>query len=172
MDGYADKAVVLGRDVYIARGAQVLGRSTLGDGVSIWNGAVIRADTEEIRIGPRPNVQDNVVIHVDAGHPVAIGSGVTIGHGAIVHGCTVGGNTLIGMGAIILNDACIGRDCIIGAGTLVTQGTVIPDGSMAYGTPAKVIRQLTPTEVEANRANAQAYVDEARALLDDGPSAD
>lgn len=97
---------------------------------------------------------------------------VEIGHGAIVHCCTIGSNTLIGMGAIILNDAHISRDCIIGAGALVTQGKIIPDGCMAYGNPAKVIRQLTPEEIEANRSNAQAYVDEAHVLLDEGPSAD
>ncbi len=165
MDGFVDKTVELGREVYVARGAQVLGRAYLGDEVSVWNGAVIRADMAEIRIGPRSNVQDNAVVHVDAGHPVDIGAGVTIGHGAIVHGCAIGDNTLIGMGTIVLNGARIGRDCIIGAGALVTQGKVVPDGSMAYGNPARIIRQLTPEEVEANRANAQAYVDEAHALL-------
>ena len=88
-------------------------------------------EAESIRIGRGSNIQDNAVIHVDAGHPVRIGTGVTIGHGAIIHGCSIGDNTLIGMGAIILNGASIGKNCIIGAGALVTQNTIIPDNSMA-----------------------------------------
>ena len=149
---------------HIAPGAHVLGNATIGPHCSIWYNAVIRADEESIAIGPNTNVQDCAVIHVSTTHPVSIGEGVTIGHGAIVHGCTVGANTLIGMGAIVLDGAEVGRDCIIGAGALVTQGTHIPAGSMAYGNPARVIRNLTAREIEANRTSAQEYILRAQSL--------
>ena len=148
----------------LAPGAFVLGNATLAEECSVWYNAVVRADEAPISIGARTNVQDCAVVHVSANHPTSIGSGVTIGHGAIVHGCSVGDNTLVGMGAIVLDGARIGNDCIIGAGALVTQGTVIPDGSLAFGSPARVVRALSPQEVEANRANAQEYVRLARSL--------
>ncbi len=144
---------------WVAPGARVVGDVTLEPDCSIWYNAVIRADEAPVTIGARTNVQDNAVVHVSAGHPVVLGEGVTVGHGAIVHGCTVGDNSLIGMGSIILDGARIGRDCIIGAGSLVTQDTVIPDGHMAFGSPAKVVRALRDDEVEANRANAASYVE-------------
>ncbi|MBQ8923381.1 MAG: gamma carbonic anhydrase family protein, partial [Lachnospiraceae bacterium] len=95
------------------------------------------------------------------GHKLKLGSGVTVGHGAIVHGCIVGDNVLIGMGAIVLNDAVIGDNCIIGAGALVTQRMQIPEGSMVYGNPAKIIRKLTGEEIEDIRENATVYVEHA-----------
>ena len=107
------------------------------------------------------NIQDNGVLHTDAGFPSRSGRGCTIGHGAILHGCTIGDNTLVGMGAIVLNGAKIGRDCIIGAGALVPQGMEIPDGSLAFGSPAKVRRALTEEEVRSNRAAAEFYCREA-----------
>ncbi len=142
---------------WIADSADVVGEVTIGKNSCIWYGAVVRGDTDSIAIGSRTNVQDGSIIHTDAGFKVEIGDDVTIGHAAIVHGCTVGSNTLIGMGAIILNGAKIGKNCIIGAGALVTQGTVIPDGSMAFGSPAKVVRQLKPEEIEANTFSAVEY---------------
>ena len=125
---------------------------TIGKDSSVWYNAVIRADTDRIMIGEATNIQDNCVLHVDAGHPLTVGNGVTVGHSAILHGCTIGDNTLIGMGSIILNDAVIGKDCIIGAGTLVTQKKNIPDGSLVYGNPAKVVRALTEEEMEQIKA--------------------
>ncbi len=150
---------------YQAENATIVGDVTLGQDSSAWYGAVIRADSAPIVVGPRSNVQDNATIHVDPGFPVHIGKGVTIGHNAVVHGCVVGGNTVIGMGAIVLNGAKIGRDCIIGAGALVTQGTVIPDGSIAFGNPAKVRKQMSEEAMASNRLNATDYVEHAQSQL-------
>lgn len=143
---------------WIAPGAHVLGDVTMGPGCSIWYNAVIRADEAPVTIGANTNVQDCAVIHVSRDCPVTLGEGVTIGHGAIVHGCTVGDNSLIGMGAIVLDGAVIGRDCIVGAGSLVTQGTHISDGTVAFGSPAKVIRHMRDADIAANQANAAEYV--------------
>lgn len=143
---------------WIAPGAHVLGDVTMGPGCSIWYNAVIRADEAPVTIGANTNVQDCAVIHVSRDCPVTLGEGVTIGHGAIVHGCTVGDNSLVGMGAIVLDGAVIGCDCIVGAGSLVTQGTHIPDGTVAFGSPAKVIRHMRDADIAANQANAAEYV--------------
>ena len=142
---------------FVAENATVRGRVTAGPGSSIYFGAVIRSESEETLIGPDTNIQDNCVLHTDAGFPIHIGRGCTIGHGAILHGCTIGDNTLVGMGAIVLNGAVVGRDCIIAAGALVTQGAVIPDGSMVMGAPARVRRPLTPEEIAQNAASAAGY---------------
>ena len=130
------------KEQYIAEGAIVKGNVKLGKDASVWYHATI--------LGDGTNIQDNVVVHTENTHPVTIGNGVTIGHSAVVHGCMIGDNSLIGMGAIVLNGAVIGKDCIIGAGALVTQNTHIPDGSLAFGNPAKVIRQVTEEEKAAN----------------------
>lgn len=143
---------------WIAPGAHVLGEATLGPESSVWYNAVIRADEAPVTIGARTNVQDCAVIHVSRDCPVVLGEDVTVGHGAIIHGCTVGDNSLIGMGAIVLDGAVVGRDCIVGAGALVTQGTTIPDGSVAFGSPAKVFRHMRDQDIEANHANAAEYV--------------
>jgi carbonic anhydrase/acetyltransferase-like protein (isoleucine patch superfamily) len=151
--------------VRVAATASVSGDVSLGQNVSVWHGAVVRADEAPISVGESTNVQDNAVIHVSPQKPVKLGRGVTIGHGAIVHGCEVGDNSLIGMGAIVLDGAVIGRDCIIGAGALVTQGVRIPDGSVAFGNPARVVRQIRPEEIASNRQNAQVYVELASEQL-------
>ena len=133
----------------VARGAVLVGEVTLGEESSVWYNAVVRADNAPIVIGARSNIQDCCVLHVDEGHPIQIGDGVTVGHGAILHGCTIGDNSLIGMGAVVLNGAQIGKNCIIGASALVTQGMQVPDGSMLLGVPAKVRRPLTEEEITA-----------------------
>ncbi len=138
-------------------GAVAVGDVTLGEDCSVWYNAVLRADEAPIVIGPGSNIQDNAVLHTTTGHPLTVGRDVTVGHGAILHSCAVGDNTLIGMGAIVLDDAVIGKNCIVAAGALVTGRTVIPDGSMVMGSPAKVRRELTAEEMEANRRNAQVY---------------
>ena len=148
--------------VFHAAGSVITGDVTIGRDCGVWYNAVIRGDEVDIHIGDRTNIQDNAVVHGDPGNPVWIGSGVTIGHGAIVHGCSIGDNSLIGMGAILLNGARIGRDCIIGAGALVTQGTEIPDGSVAFGNPARIRGQMSPEAVAENRRNADVYVELAR----------
>jgi carbonic anhydrase/acetyltransferase-like protein (isoleucine patch superfamily) len=144
--------------VVIKTGAVLTGSVTIGPSSSIWYNSVLRADSDSITIGAESNIQDGCVLHVDTGFPIRIADGVTVGHGAILHGCSIGSNTVIGMGSIILNGASIGRNCIIGAGALVTQHTVIPDGSLALGVPAKIVRSLTPEEIQENRANALEYL--------------
>lgn len=143
---------------FVAQGAVVLGDVELGAQSSVWYNAVLRGDIAPIVVGEKTNIQDCAVLHGATGYPVRVGNGVTVGHGAIVHGCTVGDNTLVGMGAIVLNGARIGSDCIIGAGALVTQGTVIPNGSVAFGSPAHVVRAVTDDDRAKNRANAEEYV--------------
>ena len=147
--------------IFIAPGAYAVGDVNLGENVNIWYGAVLRGDTGKITVGAGSNIQDNCVLHADPGLPMAIGSGATIGHGAILHSCTVGDNTLIGMGAIILNGAVIGENCIVAAGALVPQNMVIPPRSLVMGSPAKVRREVTEEEIAANRLSAEGYVREA-----------
>lgn len=149
----------LAPSVFVAPGAAVYGDVTMGEGSSVFFGAVLRSEFDSITIGQNTNIQDNCVLHTDPHFPLSLGDGVTVGHGAILHGCTVGGNSLIGMGAIVLNGAVIGKDCIIAAGALVPQRAVIPDGSLVIGTPGKVRRALTPEEIAANRHSAQEYVE-------------
>ncbi|MGN1024045.1 MAG: gamma carbonic anhydrase family protein [Lachnospiraceae bacterium] len=145
--------------VYLAEGAICAGSVQIGKDSSVWFNAVLRGDSDSIQIGTRSNIQDGCVLHTDPGHPIRIGDEVSIGHGAILHGCTVGDHTVVGMGAIVLNGAVIGKDCLIGAGALVTGGTVIPDGSLAFGSPAKVIRPLTDKELAGNLQNAAEYAE-------------
>jgi carbonic anhydrase/acetyltransferase-like protein (isoleucine patch superfamily) len=143
---------------WIAPTATVIGKVTIGEGVGIWFGAVIRGDGEPIVIGADSNLQEHVVVHTDPGYPATIGQGCTIGHRAIVHGCTIGDNVLIGMGAIILNGARIGDNSLIGAGALVPEGREIPPESLVIGVPGKVARALTPDEIARNHASAAHYV--------------
>lgn len=144
---------------FIAENAQVIGDLTLGEDSSIWFGAVVRADVNKIFIGKGTNIQDNSTIHVYRSGPVAeIGNNVTIGHNVTLHGCKIHDNCLIGMGSIILDGAEIGENTIIGAGSLVTQNKKIPSGVLCMGSPAKVIRNLTKSEIEANMDNAIHYV--------------
>lgn len=147
---------------WVADNAQVMGRVTLAEDASVWFGVVIRGDTSTITLGKGSNVQDNSVLHADVGMPLVIGEGVTVGHQVMLHGCTVGNHSLIGIGAIVLNGAKIGNNCLVGAGALVTEGKEFPDGSMIIGSPAKVVRQLTPEQIEGLRQSAQHYIDNAR----------
>ncbi|SDM19381.1 Carbonic anhydrase or acetyltransferase, isoleucine patch superfamily [Oryzisolibacter propanilivorax] len=156
------KAPQVGEGAWVADSAQVIGAVTLGQDASVWFGAVVRGDTEHITIGAGSNVQDASVLHADHGQPLVIGAGVTIGHQVMLHGCSIGDGSLIGIGAVVLNGARIGRNCLVGAGALVTEGKEFPDGSMILGSPARVVRALTPEQVEAVRASARHYVDNAR----------
>lgn len=149
--------------VFVAPGAVIRGNVTLEENANVWYNAVIRGDTASVVIGKNSNVQDNAVIHVDHEFPTVIEENVTIGHGAVLHGCTVEKESLIGMGAIVLNGAVIGAGSIVGAGALVTAGTVLPENSLAVGSPAKVIRTVTPEQREATVQNALQYVKEAEA---------
>lgn len=153
--------ISIDKTVFIADGARVLGDVEIGKNSSVWFNAVIRADLSDIKIGEGSNIQDNAVIHTSKDFGVCIGDNVTVGHGAIVHGCTVKSNVMIGMGAIVLNGAVIEENCIIGAGALVTQGKVIPAGSLVFGNPAKIVRNLTDQEIRSITDNAASYVEEA-----------
>lgn len=158
LDRHLLKTPQVGQGVYIARGATVIGDVTLGDRVSIWYGAVLRGDINAIVVGEGSNIQDNAVVHLADDYGALIGRHVTVGHSAIVHACTIGDECLIGMGATVLDGAVIGAQSIIGAGALVTQRTVIPPGSMVLGSPAKVVRPLTPQEREGLKYWAEKYV--------------
>ncbi len=147
-----------GGHYWIAPSATVIGKVTVGEGVGIWFGAVVRGDNERITVGRDTNLQEHAVLHTDMGFPLTIGARCTIGHRAIVHGCTVGDNVLIGMGATILNGAVIGDNCLIGAGALVPEGRAIPPGSLVIGVPGKVARPLSEDEIAHNRASAAHYV--------------
>ena len=146
---------------FVAENATVRGDVTVGKGSSIFFGAVVRTELVPITIGEDTNIQDNCILHTDAGFPLSVGSGCTIGHGTILHGCTVGDNTLIGMGAIVLNGAQVGSNCLIGAGALVPQHAVIPDGSLAFGSPAKVRSALDEAAIAELRQAALNYQQEA-----------
>ena len=148
--------------VFVAANATVLGDVTLGRGVNIWYGAVLRADEGALILGENSNVQDNAVLHCDIGGCVTLGENVTVGHCALVHGCTVGDGSLIGMHATLLNHCVVGKNCIIGAGALVPEGMVIPDNSVAVGVPARVIKQESAAQVEANLHNAAHYVEHGK----------
>jgi len=152
------KQVIRGQKNFIATNATVIGKVTLGDDVSIWFGAVLRADGDAIKIGNRTNIQDNAVIHVDPGFPTHIGNNCIIGHLAMVHGATIGNHVLVGMHSTILNGAEIGDFCIIGANALVTAGTKIPPNSLVMGVPAKFIKTLNADQIESIKKNADVYV--------------
>jgi len=147
---------------WIAPGAHVIGKVRIEENVSIWFGAVLRGDIEEIFVGAGSNIQDGAVLHTDPGFPLTIGPDCTIGHRAILHGCTIGENTLIGMGATLLNGAKVGRDSIVGANTLVTEGKEFPDASLIIGCPAKLVRKLDESSAEGLRAHAAHYAANAR----------
>lgn len=159
LDGVAPRVAA---SAWVADTAQVIGNVVLGENASVWFGTVVRGDTEAITIGAGTNIQDASVLHADFGQPLVVGERVTVGHQVMLHGCTIGDETLIGIGAIVLNGAKIGRNCLVGAGALVTEGKEFPDGSMIIGSPAKVVRQLTPEQMEGLRYSAQHYIDNAR----------
>lgn len=144
----------------------IVGSVTLGENVSVWPCAVLRADIANITIGDNSNVQDNACIHVNYNSPAIIGKGVSIGHGAIIHGSKIGDNSLIGMNAVVLESE-IGPNCIIGAGSVVTAGKNIPAGSLLMGVPAKVIRQLTEDEINGVLQNGREYVRLAQKYKDE-----
>jgi len=164
--GYAGKKPALGKGVFVAETASVVGDVVIGEQSSIWYGTVVRGDVMPVRIGARTSIQDNTVIHVTSDFSgTTIGDDCTVGHAAIIHACTVEDFCLIGMGSIILDGARIGRGSLVGAGALVTPGTDIPPGSLVIGSPAKVKRPLDDKEREQIRYGAAHYVELARAYL-------
>jgi len=165
-----DRRPSLADGCFVAEGARIVGDVSLAAGASVWYNAVLRGDSAGIVIGPGSNIQDNVSVHVDAGHPVVIGPKVSVGHNAVVHGCTIGEGSLIGMGAVILSGAVIGAGCLIAGGAVVLGGTEIPDGSLVAGVPAKVRRALSDDERAGLIANAEIYLRHLRAHAEATPA--
>lgn len=151
------RAPQLHAESWVAPNASVIGQVTLAAKASVWYSATLRAEFEPIEIGFGSNLQDGVTVHVDPGFPVRVGSGVSVGHNAVLHGCTIEDDCLIGMGAIVLNGAVIGAGSLVGAGAVVPQGTVVPPGSLVAGVPGKVRRELSAEEKAGNQLNAQVY---------------
>jgi len=159
---------VISEGVYITKSAVVFGAVTLGKQSSVWYNAVLRGDIHEIVVGEGTNIQDNAVLHIADNFGCYLGNYVTVGHSAVVHACRVGNETLVGMGATILDGAVVGSQCIVGANALVKQGKEIPDGSMAVGSPARVIRKLTDEERAGLKGWATKYVSNAAYCLKHG----
>ena len=157
-----DRSPRIAATAWVADSAQVIGDVELGDDVGVWFGAVLRSDTDPIRIGKGSNVQDGAVCHADPGFPLTLGERVTVGHQAMLHGCTIGDGSLIGIQAVVLNGARIGRHCLVGAGAVVTLGKEFPDGSLIVGSPARVARPLRPDEIEGLESAAVHYVENAQ----------
>ena len=153
-----DSLVETHPESWTAPTATLIGKVRLEEGASVWFNAVLRGDNELILIGRHSNVQDGAVMHTDMGYPLTLGTGVTIGHNAMLHGCTVGDYSLIGINAVILNGAKIGKHCIIGANSLIGEGQEIPDGSLVMGSPGKVVRDLTDEQKKLLEASAAHYV--------------
>jgi carbonic anhydrase/acetyltransferase-like protein (isoleucine patch superfamily) len=166
-DGVADNYIAqldfgapkIDDEAFVAPTAVVVGAVTMGPRSSIWYGAVARADAETIEIGEDSNVQDGCTLHSDAGFPLVLGKGVTVGHRVVLHGARVDDDVLVGMGSIVMNGAHIGSGSIVAAGAVVTQGTEVPPRSVVAGIPAKVVRQATDDDLLHIRGNAASYTD-------------
>jgi carbonic anhydrase/acetyltransferase-like protein (isoleucine patch superfamily) len=154
-----DRRVELrGAHHYIAWDATLAGSIILENAVNIWFNVVIRADNDLVHIGEETNIQDGSVLHCDPGHPLTIGKRVTVGHKVMLHGCTIGDGALIGINSVILNGAKIGAGSLIGANSLVSEGKEIPPGVLAVGSPAKVVRELSPEQIAGILTIAESYV--------------
>lgn len=154
-----DRVPSVAESAWVAPSADVVGAVELHDESSVWYTAVLRADYDPIVLGRRSNLQDGVVVHTDVGRPAHIGSGVSVGHRAVLHGCTIGDDCLIGMGSVVLNGAVIGEGSLVAAGAVVPEGAVIPPRSLVAGVPGKVRRELTDEDLERIRRNADVYVE-------------
>lgn len=155
---FGDHTPAIEPDVFLAPTVSVIGDVVIGAESGLYPGVSVRGDSAPIRVGRRTNLQDNVVVHADAGFPATIGDGVSVGHSAVVHGCTIGDDCLVGMSATVMNGAVIGAQSLVAAGALVLEGTQVPARSLVAGVPAKVRRELTDEEVEGLRLNATHYV--------------
>jgi carbonic anhydrase/acetyltransferase-like protein (isoleucine patch superfamily) len=153
----------IAENAFIAPTAVVIGDVEIGDGASIWYGAVLRGDMEAIRIGAGANIQDNCTVHTDHGHPVGIGAGVTVGHNAVIHGCTIEDLCLIGIGALVLSGALIRRNSVVAAGAVVKEGQIIGPGVLVAGVPAALKRSLTDAEQRLLHDPSATYAELAQA---------
>ncbi|NIJ08077.1 carbonic anhydrase/acetyltransferase-like protein (isoleucine patch superfamily) [Sphingomonas vulcanisoli] len=149
-------------DVWIAPSAELIGDARIGEGAGVWFHVMIRADNTPIIIGPDTNIQDGSILHSDAGSPLTVGRGATIGHNVILHGCTIGDHVMIGMGSTIMNGAVIGAESVVGANALVTEGKSFPPRGMILGAPAKRVRDLTDEEVAFLHQTAANYAQHGR----------
>jgi carbonic anhydrase/acetyltransferase-like protein (isoleucine patch superfamily) len=159
LDGNAPQ---IAEGAWVAESAEVIGKVELHRNANIWPKVVIRGDNDLIQIGEGSNVQDASVLHTDPGYELIIGKDVTVGHQVMLHGCHIGDGSLIGIGAVVLNGAKIGKHCLVGAGALVTEGKEFPDGSMILGSPAKVVKTLSPEQTAGLRDIAGRYVKNAQ----------
>lgn len=158
-------APLLKGDNFVAPNATVIGRVTLEAQASVWFNCVLRGDCDEIIVGQGSNVQDASVLHTDVGFQLRIGANCTIGHMVMLHGCEIGEGSLIGIKSVILNGSKIGRNSLVGAGTLIPERKTYPDGVLIMGTPGKVVRELSPQEIQGLQVNAQFYRENARRYL-------
>lgn len=154
---------VIDDTTFVAPGAVVVGRVRIGPNASIWYNSVVRGDVDTVEIGAGTNIQDGSILHQDEGFPLIVGDWVTVGHGAILHGCTIEDDAFIGMGATILSGVRVGAGAVVGAGALVLNGLEIPPGTLALGSPAKVIRVLSEGELAKFRASAERYLKHSKA---------
>ena len=159
---YGDKRPRIGRGVFLAPNATIIGDVEIGDESSIWFGAVLRGDVGPIRIGRRTNVQDLACIHMTGGVSITeLGDDVTVGHGAILHGCKVGDRCLIGMGSIIMDGALIGDTSVVAAGSVVAPRTQFPPRSLVRGKPARLVREVNADEAALGIDGAAHYLEMA-----------
>ncbi|WAM35694.1 gamma carbonic anhydrase family protein [Caldicellulosiruptor acetigenus] len=156
---YKGKTPKIAPSAFVAENAVIIGDVEIGENSSVWFGCVLRCEENRIIIGKNTNIQDLTTIHTDHCCSVIIGDNVTVGHNVVLHGCEIGNNVLIGMGSIIMNGSKIGDNSLIGAGSLITQNTVIPPNTLVFGRPAKVIRELTPEEIEKIAISAKEYIE-------------
>jgi len=154
--------VLEGSGHFIADNATIIGSVRLLHEVSVWFNSVLRGDNDWLEVGARSNIQDGCVLHTDAGIPLIIGDGVTIGHKVMLHGCSIGSNSLVGIGSTLLNGARIGKNSIVGAHALVTENKEFPDGSLILGAPARAVRELGPEEIGKIGESADIYIANAR----------
>jgi len=149
-------------EYFVADNATLIGSVVLEHNASVWFNAVLRGDNASITVGENSNVQDGAVLHADPGFNLTIGKYVTVGHQVMLHGCDIGDNSLIGINTVVLNGAKIGKNCLIGANSLIAEGKEIPDGSLVMGSPGKVVRQLSPEQIEGLTQSASGYVNNAK----------
>lgn len=162
----------IGKNVFIAPNAVIIGDVVIEDHASIWYGTVVRGDRSRIRIGAYSNIQDNCTVHTVPEHPATVGAHVTVGHNAVIHGCVIEDSCLIGIGAVLLNGSVIGRGSIVAAHSLVKEGQVVEAFRLIAGVPGKVKRELDPAGVERIKATAESYAAlaaEHRLMFDDIP---
>ena len=164
---YGDRWPTVDPAAWVAPGAFVIGDVTLGAEASVWFNAVLRGDSDAVRVGARTNIQDGSVLHTDRGSPCVLGEDCTVGHLAVVHGCRIGDRCLIGMGAVVLSGAEIGDESLVAAGALVPEGGSYPPRSLLAGAPVRRLREISEDDLERLiRPNARHYIDYARAYRD------